>query len=807
MSASLRRDRSWIAVSYSAVKSAATVVPMQFDALDAGRPAESLVDEIADGLAVVNIRSLPPVVQPELLAQLVLAGEWSAEQAVTEIAIVEPRLRPPLVASLLAHLPPALQADALDLLDPEAAARVADELSPPPAPRPAGRADLDEALAAEDCNRLWELLKVVPRLPEPLRAEGVRLTLNAAEAYEPEEYEDDDDRWPTVYRTLAPFLDEDQVAAALKFAEPEVVVALGSRLDDAQLDRALADEGILADLAPHLGAAHAERAVGVATAIRHLNRRVQVLTALAPRLEEPRRGEVVRLALAAATAIGDDVEQVRLLTALATRLAGEERAAALDRALARTLALETDQQRFETLKPLIAHLDGAQLERALAAALEMPHAFYRLTALAELAPRLGRAQLDRVLAVVAAADRRRANIDGALAGIAPYLDGAQLDEALAIALALAGNFSGAGALAGVAAHLGPGQRARAISAALAKPAIDRFHVLQHMLPGLEGAERAAVLEHARSAAEAIEFPAPRAAAMAHLRAYLPEPSWRDAILAAIAAEPDEHSRARRLAELAPHLDGPQLDGALAAALALTRDESRATALVGLAAHLAGDALERACDAVFGLPPGQGRSRALVRLAAVLSGDRRARAAAVALADALAVTDEFHRWEGLIVVAPCLDRDGLAEVLAAAAALPGEGNRASALAGLAAHLDADQLARACTATMTVTSVYSRSDTLGALARHAPATLLPRIAAAAGLHGKAMVAVARRAAALADAPEARAAALIVLRAALDGDSRATALAVLAELVGFVETTAGPDAVVRLHDAVAAILDRCP
>jgi hypothetical protein len=48
---------------------------------------------------------------------------------------------------------------------------------------------------------------------------------------------------------------------------------------------------------------------------------------------------------------------------------------------------------------------------------------------------------------------------------------------------------------------------------------------------------------------------------------------------------------------------------------------------------------------------------------------------------------------------------------------------------------------------------------------------------------------------------------LRTALDGGDRGTALEILAELIGFVADTAGPDAMRRLWPHVTETLDRRP
>src|SRR5439155_24200214 len=49
--------------------------------LAAGRPAASLVEEVTLGLVGLSPRSLPTTVRPDLVAPLLLAGEWSADPA------------------------------------------------------------------------------------------------------------------------------------------------------------------------------------------------------------------------------------------------------------------------------------------------------------------------------------------------------------------------------------------------------------------------------------------------------------------------------------------------------------------------------------------------------------------------------------------------------------------------------------------------------------------------------------------------------------------------------------------------------
>jgi hypothetical protein len=756
------------------------------------------------------LASLAPLLPQELLQQAVAAAA----------SIDVPAWRTEVLTALLPHLPVELRAGVVaDVLDgavagddghrTEVLARIVADLSAEQleraavaavdSPYPCGRARmlavlvpqapdrwlpqlLATALASSNERARAHLLAaLLPRLPAGPRrrvfAAADALTdpsaraalLTALVAHAPDEA-----RSTLIDRAVAA-----ATAVAGRHPRTAAVLALVPHLPPDRLHRCL--DAVLADvaadpqaadlarLAPHLADRHWPAALGVAAAAPR--ERDPLLLSFAPYLPP----DQLEPALAVASDGRPGFDTTRVTVALARRLPAQRRKDLLRRLLAGTAlagtALAVDAAAVPPLVPaaLVPHLPGDRLAGVLRAATAPGDAERRARVLMALIPRLPAAvpaALDAVEAVEHL--RTRAVL---LTRLAPWLPPDLARRA-------------AGAVPGWAL---PHPRVEALAA---------------LLPQLPAGDRAAVLPAAVGSLAAIPVMNDHADALAGFVEHLPAALLLEVYEKALAPVP----YVRSLAVLAPHLPAGHrrtaVDVALAAATAPDRGYALPGELPALLPLLSADQLERAVAA--GLDLAGDRAELLTALLPFVPGDRRADVLVRALAATASIKDlppRLRALTGLLPHLPAGEREALVGDALATVVGAADHRLAGMLVTLGPVLSPRRLARALAAVAALPDDHQRGFALAGLAPHLPPALLARHADAASHSHAAMVATARRAAELAAADPAHApVALTVLRAALAAPDRATALAGLAELAGFVPTVTGVDA----GPCLAAVLD---
>jgi TIR domain len=620
-------------------------------ALAAGLPAPSLVDEARYHVISASIASRTNALPVDLVIALVANRVWTVARAVAHA-----RRLP--TASARAHVL-AVLAGCL----PE------DE-------RPTV---LDQALATataipSEYARAEVLLKLIP-LVSYQRADLVAMALDAAIAI-PGEHQ----RGETL-ADLAPWLSPDQLDAALAVAADIVgnrararaltalaplapqdrrVAALDSAVAAAsaicgEQDRAAA----LAELASRLSGAQLDRALAAACAITG-HYRVTALAAVAVRLPSPHRETALADALTSASAAGADptADAEPRADALATLVPHLPAAGAV--ALAAALAIPAPTPRARVLIALARHLPAAAAH-ALAAVAAIGAATERADAFAGLAPHLTERQLVDALHMIPSSPHARARW---LTVIAPHLPADRREAAVRAAHRAANDTTGAPDRAEALTRLAPllpaGHRAGALIAALAAAtAVAVPGTLVRRDADTDRADRRDSLAgltwpgptdtHA-IAVTAETWAAALTATSARLRSRTPARPRFDAApdlsLSAVAAMRRDDARAAALAALGPCLHGDDLTAALALACAITDERARAAALAGLVPHL--------CDTAQ-----LGRA-----LAAAPYGDRTLLCTVVVRADT--VVEDDAEFTGLVRLAlRATSRDTCVALLAAA----------------------------------------------------------------------------------------------------------------------------------------------
>ncbi|WP_432991597.1 hypothetical protein [Dactylosporangium sp. CA-233914] len=535
------------------------------EALDAGGPALTVVEEIRHGLLAASVRTVINAVSPRLAERLVDAGLWPIEGAVAHAALYPGvYARVDLLTRLLPRLPedcrPALAAEVLDAargLDGHTAAGLYAALGDHLAP--GDRAVVVAAARAlpDDGHRCLALTGLAAHLSGAARAEALRLAETRAAAL----------------ARLAPHLTPAELAAARRAAE-----ALPEPAGRAEA---------LAGLAPYVPApdrAGVVRAAFAAAAqmpddVRGTGR----LVALAPLLPD----DLVEAALAAVL----DLWLPHLLTAL-RRLAPRLSPAQLERAADELDRFVVDEFRGRGYVVLAPYLPPERVRRMVSAAAGFPGRPERMATTIGLAPYLPpddrQAALTRALADAPGIDDHdeRAAV---VAALMPHLTGEARRRGRAASAALVPSV-GSYALPLVAPHLDPSARDVVVASALARatayPA--RTDLVARLAPLLSGEQLVAALAHA----EGVGFLPDRVAGVIALLPHLPA-GTRDAalgrLMAAVDAETNPISRARLLGDLAPHLSPTGRAAALATAVELIatigRPYSRAYALAAVRPHL------------------------------------------------------------------------------------------------------------------------------------------------------------------------------------------------------------------------------
>jgi len=555
-------------------------------------------DQVAEAHAAVEAISGPGT-RSSLLAQL--APHLPATPRDAVVARVREQIADwPDEADVLATLAPFLPLDG-----------VADALTAAIAPVQSGD-DLDE-----DVERL---LLLAPHLPPDL----LTTALGEVPGIQSDEVRQQ------VLVGLAPLLSPDQLAMAVRLAA------------DIGTNRRRVDT--LLGLVPHLPTRR-ERASAVADALAAANElsghidEIVVSAALLPHLPDADRREVcAELVTTRLTADGDTATAVRILRHAAPYLT--------------TAELTPMWWRRETLLAIARHGTPEALDVALDAARQSYWGAYKATAMvAEMVPLLSPEKLDRLLATANDLGPGRGMV---LAAAVPCLPAERQSAIVSKALTAAKHDPAAqlGALCSLFPYLSRGQLRTALSTSdLLSYAHQRFYLLReiaeyvpvgdlHLVEAASGYLADRDYQDAVAMALARRKPVPRRdAAMATvlsnveesvraggfqftdaltlLEADLP-PELAERVLD-IAITLPEHSRARVLGELGPHLPPSLLPKALAAIEALDNEQARALTLAELAIQLP-ELAPGALDAIADVDHNATRDRALTSLAPHLPAD-------------------------------------------------------------------------------------------------------------------------------------------------------------------------------------------
>ncbi|MGI5176582.1 hypothetical protein ACQEVZ_09665 [Dactylosporangium sp. CA-152071] len=716
-------------------------------AVEAGRPAPALHDEIWFGLVTASLRGRRTAVAPDLLELAVADGLWTVRQAVAHLHR-DRRIRPGHGQGLLGLLPHAPVADRPELLA-LASAAVAGTRDPyqrvygwvallphlVPGDRAAAvAAALDTVLAMDEIG----FRNVLPDLAPHLSTDQVRHVLEVAADHH-------EGIWCKLVAVLAPMLSQEQLRQAMAVAagigvpawqagiltaflphlpaelragvvaealdaavacpdvdREEALAGVAAYLSTRQLERAAvaaADSPypyhrarMLALLVPHAPDRWLPQLLATALASNHKPARAHLLAALAPRLPAgPRRG-----VLAAADALADPSARAAVLTALLPHAPDGAGTTVIDRAVAAATAVNGRHQRTAALLALVPHLPPDRLHRCLDAVLADLAADPDAADLARLAPHLADRHWPAALAVAAADRHKRERL---LLSFVPHLPPDQVEPALAVA---AGGPPGSGAVS--------------VRVALARrlPAERRGALLRRIL-----ADTAVVVGDDAARVRVL------VALVPHLRT-----DRLGDVLRAATAFGDAHHRAQVLVALVPHLPAATAP-ALDAAVAVEHPGPRTGLLARLAPSLPPDLLRRATGAVLGVAHGRLRAEALGALLPYLPAEDRAAVLATAVESLAAIrvmndhaaalaglvrylpADLLHELytraaapvpfvRSLATLAPHLPDGHRQSAVAVALAAATAGDRGYALPGelpaLLPLLSADQLERAVAATL-------------------------------------------------------------------------------------------------------------
>jgi hypothetical protein len=512
---------------------------------------------------------------------------------------------------------------------------------------------------------------------------------------------------------------------------------------------------VFVNLVPHLPESLLGEAVHAAEAIRNSSGRFRVLTALAPRLSdaervnvlaralgtiegsvlvygeeraalltnfaaympEANRAEVLAQALRAAKEIVNPKARTNALAVLAPGLPEAERSGVLDEALHATQTIKEEWFRAEALTVLAPALPDSLLGAALQTAKAIEYEPTRAKALAALAPQLPKALLGEALQT--AREFRICECrTQALAALMPYVPTAERPSVLGEALQTANAFGDerlrARSLAALASHLVPGLPRDALQSAITgiEDCDSRALALAALAPHLVEPERTSMFADGLKAAGVAKYEETRVEFIAAVGSHLPTELSRQALIMATTISED-YLRANALSVLAPHLPRELLRDALQAAKAIEDEGHRLKALEDLAPHLPKALLIEALKATEPVGDEGPRAKALAALAKHLPNALRNRAQMAALETLKAVRDDQSRVEVLRLLAPCLHVELFGEALRAAKQIRDDNPRAEALTAFAPYLPDSLLGETLQASDALYEV-ERARTLAALA---------------------------------------------------------------------------------------------
>lgn len=558
----------------------------------------SLIAEMMDSVRLIESRDEQTHTIAELAATLSRQGY--IQEALQTIPVIEDRQgQTQVIATLAPYLPDSLLQNVLS----------------------------DGESLHHTHQKTQALACLAPYLPEPL----LRRALDAARAI------GDDSEQHRTLAVLAPYLHEPMIQRILR----DVQDGLGEQ------DGAL----ILVDLAPYLSEPLLREALDIAQAFERGDDKRIALCGLAPLVSAslvPRLFESVK-------SLTNELDRATALATIVPLLPETLLRDVLDS----IRAIRGERERSLALVALIPHAPEPLLRNIPTDAHKFTNPDYQSAVLAVLAPCLSRQghwrqALDEAWSIGKADERVMA-----LVQIAPALPHVLLRDILA-AVRTTGQQD---------------VRARALAEIrLCLPEEDRPYVLDDILKAALAAKwqgRASpsaiipllkdsdVLEKVLLSVQMIDSPGERAARLAELAGWLPEPLKQQALHSALVATHLVwgHYRAEALAHLAPSLPAPLLETALKEAQSLEREEWRAVALTGIVPFLpqplAVEAAHEPLKAAQATWNVQESVHALVHLVPYLPLEEQQAVLEGALVRTCAVDDTTERFEALALLAPCL----------------------------------------------------------------------------------------------------------------------------------------------------------
>jgi hypothetical protein len=531
---------------------------------------------------------------------------------------------------------------------------------------------------------------------------------------------DDKDRVYTLRETMP------HLAGSVRKEAAELGLETALRLPPIDMDYDIPQiVGLLAAV-PALDAAGLERALHAAKDASRIgyirNSVVDLLVAIAERLDGAKRQEVVSLTLGLAQrprekGTDEGPWEIRPLASVLPLLDANQRDATIRKALARALQLLTLEQRNELVNPraealaMLAPLLPAELlETAYTAARRVEDGEARALALTELGSRVDGPDRDFILKT--AADSLEEIGDGglrakALARLAPVLTAAHFEIALDAALGIRGELDRGKALEAVNPHVPRPLQEKALRGTLAiefEPA--RADALAALIPVLLESRLAALLDDAW----AIEWEPGRTECVAAIAARLPpehQAEVLDAALEAYRARDPDHMSGDMLLALAPLLTGEPATEGLRLALELSSELDCAKALAALAPNIAPEHLEVVVESLPALEMWQ---RDVV---AAIAARLDARLLARTLDLSLAAEFDINRAECVIALFPYLDEALRGRALETAGRTGSDIARVLALEGVAPHLSAAMAGAATQAAIEIGDPGLRARALAAI----------------------------------------------------------------------------------------------
>ncbi len=621
-------DRAWRAAERVDRKEAA-----------AGREIRYLGSEIRCALCRASVSALAANAPPELIAELVTQGKWTASKGLAYARMIPgAAARARALAYLAGRLPQSQQEEVVQ----GALAAARDEADMPHRaealvqislhlPDDLKRHVVDEALAAARAVehgwvRAESLSAVVPHLPDALKGQVLNEALKSAQStflpgIHAEALTAVGLQLPEPLRRQVLSVAVTEVTQHEDYSQPRVLASIANELPEALRDQAL------------------ERALNAARGVDHARVRAELLATVAVRLPDPARAEVVAEALSAVERVWPASHRFHALATLAPHLP----ASLLDDAERLASATGDEEARARLLRELapllLEPLKEDVLRQAFTITRAITDAWLRSKLLTEMAPllpdTLRQDALNEALSAARSlAPRSRAK---SLAAVASQLAEPERTEVLNTAFedALDSGSSRldniyAETMAEVCPFLPESLKERArtaiIRAAKAYTGATRARLLVLAVEELPRDVRQPFLDEALAEARADLAPESRAhpgvaaEGLAMVAHQLPDAQKEEVlreVASAVRSVADEQTRARAVHYAAPYLPEGLLEQMLTLASTIGDEDARAEALVGLADYLPAHVGRQAVEVAEKIDNRAARLRALLALASHL----------------------------------------------------------------------------------------------------------------------------------------------------------------------------------------------